>query len=106
MVERVAFDSPVENPDGRGGTITGFQEQYVCDAMFRYLRGSETVIAARLEGRQPVVVTVHDCSAASAVRAGWRMRDLRRGTEYNIRTIVPSDDRVFLEITCESGVAV
>lgn len=103
---RVAFDAPTSAADGMGGTVEGWSEVHACAAHFRYLRGSETVIAARLAGRQVVVATVRACAAARAVGPGHRMRDARDGTEFNVRSgPAPSDDRVWLEFTAESGVA-
>lgn len=109
MVERVAFDAPVVSPDGSGGQVTDWGAEldaYVCRANFKYLRGSESVQAARLAGRQPVVVTIHANPESAAIGTDWRMRDLERGTVYAIHTKVPTDDRGWFELTCESGVAV
>lgn len=110
LIHRVAFDAPVQVADGHGGIETGWglpQDAVTARAHFRWLRGSEPVIAARLAGRQPVVATVHATAATKAITPAWRMRDLHTGTVFNIRTgPVPSDDRLWLEFTCESGVAV
>lgn len=104
---KVALDAPTQTPNGQGGMLQGWAEQFTCAAHIRFLRGSETVIAARLAGRQPVVMTVRNCAAARAVTVDWRIRDLRSGLEYNVRTApVPSQDRAWLEITAESGVPV
>jgi len=67
------------------------------------LRGGETVAAARLVGRQPVIVTVRRDSEAALIDTDWRCR-------YNemigaVRSIQPSDDRADLEIMVEFGVA-
>lgn len=106
----VAFDAPTRISDGHGGTETGWgadDDAVKARAHFRWLRGSEPVIAARLQGRQPVVVTVRSSLATRAITPAWRMRDLHTGVVYNIRTgPVPSGDRLWLEFTCESGVAV
>ncbi|GGW23997.1 hypothetical protein GCM10011452_09220 [Gemmobacter lanyuensis] len=105
LSSRIAFDAPTVAPNGQGGVLQGWSEQYACWANIRYLRGSETVIAARLAGRQPVVITVRNCSAARSCAIDWRIRDLRTGRVYNVRTApVPSQDRAWLEITAESGV--
>lgn len=104
LIESVAFDKLVSVPDGYGGTETTWEEQFACRANFRYLRGSEKVIAARLEGVQPVVVTIRQQDASEVVTPDWRMRDVRRGTVYAVRTIIPSDDRRWFELTVESGV--
>lgn len=106
LFQSVAFDSPVVSPDGFGGRNDGWAEQLQARAHFRFLRGGEAVQAARLAGRQPVVVTIRSSAAARAITPAWRMRDLNAGEVYNIRAIVPTDDRRFLELTCESGVAV
>lgn len=106
LIEAVAFDALAGLPDGSGGETLDWVEQFTTRAHFRYLRGSEAVIAARLQGKQPVVVTVRANSNTRAITPQWQMRDTRRGTAYNIRTAVPSDDRLFIELTCESGVMV
>jgi SPP1 family predicted phage head-tail adaptor len=106
---RVSFDAPAEIPDGHGGIETGWaspDDALTVWANFRYLRGGETVQAARLEGRQPIVVTVRTSSATRVITEAWRMRD-RDGLEYNIRSgPVPTDNRAYLEFTVEGGVAV
>lgn len=105
MVELVAFDEPTESPNGQGGTIGGWIERYAARATYRYLRGGETVMQARLAGQQTIVVKIRSAAAARDITPEWRMRDVRRNTEYNIRSIAPSDDRLYLELTCQSGVA-
>ena len=103
----VVFEQPLKVPDGHGGQVNGWGNPVTADAAFRFLRGGETVQAARLSGRQPVVVTVYAHSQTQAITTAWRMRDARSGTIYNIRSgPVPTDDRQYLEFTVESGVAV
>lgn len=108
--DRVAFDAPTQTLDGSGGTEAGWTAvgtgSFQCWANLRYLRGGETVQAARLTGKQPALVTIRRNSVSDKVTASWRMRDLRSGAIYNVRSIVPTDDRAMLELLCESGVAV
>ncbi|WP_275790549.1 phage head completion protein [Pararhizobium gei] len=119
MIYSVAFDRPQMQDDGHSGVIEGWSpdDQAVKEyAAFRFLRGGETVMAARLSGRQPIVVTVYDNAQTRQIDETWRMRNARNGgfdgdgnwtgTEFNIRAIVPTDDQQFLEITVEGGVAV
>lgn len=105
---RVEFDAPKKVKDGHGGIKNGFADDADATkvwANFRYLRGGETVQAARLAGRQPIVVTVRSSSQSKVVDTSWRMRD-SDGEIYNIRSgPVPSDDRLYLEFTVEGGVA-
>lgn len=101
---RVAFDAPSSAANGQGGTISGWAEQMQVSANFRFLRGGEVVQSARLEGRQPVVVTIRSSAAAKLITPEWRMRDLRTGTIYAIRTCPPPGLEGIIELTCESGV--
>lgn len=103
--EHIAFDKPVEQSDGQGGTVNGWQEQFQCRAHYRFLRGGESVQAARLEGRQPLVITVRSSSETRQVETQWRIRDVRTGTVFQVKAINPTEDRRFLEILAESGVA-
>lgn len=106
LYEAVAFDNPTSSADGQGGQEAGWTLVHACRAAYLYLRGGESVQQARLTGRQPVVVTIRDCDDARLITPDGRMRDTRRGEIYNIRSIVPSDDRRYLELTCERGVTV
>ena len=106
LVEKVAFDRLVSAPDGHGGTETEWSAEsaaVVRRANFRYLRGGEAVLASRLASRQPVVAMVRSDSQTRQIKPSWRMRDLRTGAVFAIRSIVPSEDRRFIEITAETG---
>lgn len=104
--ESLAFDQPTTSIDVYGGVEDGWTEVFTTRGHFRYLRGGETVQAGRLEGKQPVVVTIPTSSNARNVTPGWRMRDTQRSVNYNVRSVIVSDDRREMEITCESGVAI
>ncbi|KTR07375.1 hypothetical protein NS365_04580 [Aureimonas ureilytica] len=91
-------------PDGYGNTRPGpFVPAITVSAHIRYLKGSETVIASRLAGRQPVVIRVRRTAQTRDIKTDWRATDTRTGQVYNVRAIVPSADRAFLDITAESG---
>ncbi len=107
--EAVAFDAPVQSADDMGGVETGWGDPvdaYECRAAFVHLRGSEAVEAARLAGREVYRVKIRQSAAARAVTTDWRMRDTRRGTVFNIRSVDAVTDPAFIWITVESGVAV
>lgn len=107
LYHAVVFEQPVKTKDNHGGIVDGWGNPVQERAHFRFLRGSETVQAARLEGRQPVVVTVRNNPGSQQVESDWRMRDLETSTVYAVRSgPVPTDDRQFLEFTVESGVAI
>lgn len=107
--ERVAFDRPTLSPDGYGGRVSGWSEapaSHECRAELIYLRGGEAVEAARLAGRSVYKVRVRQCAQAREISADWRMRDLRRGAEYNVREVDAITDRAWIFLVVESGVAV
>lgn len=104
--ERVAWDVRGLVDDGYGNTVSGdWSEQFQTRAGFTFLRGTEAVIAARLEGRQPVIVRVRASSQTRQITTDWRMRDARSGEAYAVRSIIETDDRAYRDITVERGVA-
>ncbi len=120
LTRLVAFDAPTLNPDGYGGQEVGWTDedaQVKAWAHFRYLRGTESVMASRLTGKQPIVVTIANFAAGRNITTAWRMRDLHDGSfdsggvwngpTFNIvQAPQPSQDRLWLEILVEGGVAV
>jgi head-tail adaptor len=108
QIELVAFDKREMVDDGFGNTVAGdWAEQFRRRARFTYLRGSETVMAARLEGRQPIILRVRSDAQTRTITADWRARDIRRGIEFNIRTVPPGTvSRQWIELLAESGIAI
>lgn len=118
LFEKVAFDERANSSDGSGNAEEDFVEQFECRAGFTFLRGGEAVIAGRLEGRQPIVVRVRASSNTRQIQPAWRMRNLRNGEWaggsgaeywdgpiYAVRSVVPTENRMFLDVMVESGVA-
>ncbi|MGG9998681.1 head-tail adaptor protein [Pseudovibrio ascidiaceicola] len=103
MREVVAFEALVSKSDGYGNHVSDYEPRFEERAHFKFLRGGERVIGARLEGIQPAVVTVWRSPDTEAIQTSWRMKDLLSGTIYAIRSKIPTDDRLYFELTCESG---
>ena len=99
--ERIAFDEVVETQGEGGGTVSGFQERFVVWARRRYLRGGEGVQAARLEGKQPLILTIRRSSQSQRITSEWRARDVRSGVVYEIRSVEPTEDRRDFDLLCE-----
>lgn len=110
LYEKVAFDKrEAGNPDSPadyGNTVMEFVEQFTRRAEFIHLRGGESVMAGRLQGRHSQVIRVRRDSGTETITAEWRARDARTGIAFNIRDVTPSADRQWLDILVESGVAV
>lgn len=101
--EKLAFDS-IGQQDADGGIVAAaWVEQFQRRARVKPLRGSEPVIAQRLVGVQPVVITVRASNETREITTGWRARDLRSGAEYQIRAVTPDEKRQYIDIIAESG---
>ncbi|TPL49228.1 head-tail adaptor protein [Mesorhizobium sp. B2-4-4] len=113
--EKIAFDSrgPYVGPDD-GNTEGPFEERFVVSARRTFLTGTETVMASRLQGLQPVLLTVRNTSLSKQINTDWQARDARSGDfvngkwtgiTYAIKAINPTEDREWINILVESGVA-
>lgn len=104
--ERVTLQKrSVQANDGYGNTLSDFADQFSVDARIAPLKGGETVLAARLTGTQPVVVTVRRSSSTVLIDTDWRLVDARAGTIYNIRAVTPDEKKRHIDLLCEAGVA-
>ncbi|MFC4624223.1 phage head closure protein [Daeguia caeni] len=91
--------------DGMGNTVSDFVEQFQTRAEFIHLRGGESVLAGRLQGKHTQVVRVRNSSNTRLISTDWMLRDVRTGESFNIRDIEHEVNRQFISLTCESGVA-
>ena len=103
--QRAAFASPTSTTDVYGGTEDGWQDEFIAWCSVRYLRGTETVMAARMDSKRPVLLTLRKSPDSEQVHSGWKATI--NGDAYNIREEPrPTDDRLYLEFIAEGGVAV
>lgn len=69
------------------------------DARIQPLKGGEAVQAARLAGRQPVVITVYRDSLTKTADNAWRAVDERDATLiWDITSKIVSEDLVWVEL--------
>lgn len=101
----VALDKRINIDDGAGNYTGAWQEQFRTDAAFLALKGSEAVMASRLEGKQPYIVTVRYDEDSAAVTTDWRLRDVDTGVAYAVTTHVPRPRRDYVDMICVEGVA-
>ncbi|MPR62758.1 head-tail adaptor protein [Ochrobactrum intermedium] len=92
--------------DGMGNTVgQEWVEQFQTRGEYIHLRGSEAVMAARLQGKHTQVIRVRNSSSTRLISTDWMLRDVRTGKSFNIRDIELEVNRQFIALTCESGVA-
>jgi head-tail adaptor len=106
LEERVAFDKREEVEDEYGNMVAGWIEQFQDRAAFIHRTGSESVMAAKLEGREPMQVRLRMSANARLIDTDWQMRDLHdSGKPYNIRDVVWNTNRAVVDLMVEGGVA-
>lgn len=107
----VTFAERDDVQDEYGNVTTGWVDRFTVRANITPRLGGETFSAARLQGRQPVLIHVRQSPDTRTITTDWKATNQADGTEYNIRTVTDpfmgeSNRGFFLEMLAESGVAV
>ncbi|WP_342643449.1 head-tail adaptor protein [Rhodoligotrophos ferricapiens] len=106
--ERVLFQTRLpDQDDGYGNVIEGsWTDEFAVAARIQFLRGTESVMAARLEGREPVIITVRRSSQTEQITPDWRAVDARNPDRiFNIRGVSPDEKHTVFDILADGGVA-
>lgn len=104
--ELLAFEARPAVDDGMGNEVSGpFTEQFRDHAELHALKGSEAVMASRLSGKQPFLVTVRCHTNTLRINTDWRAVNARSGAVYAITTAVARPKRDYIDMTCIEGVA-
>lgn len=95
-----------QDPDEHGIAESDWAEQFTVAAAVQPTFGGEAVTAARLEGRQPMIITVRASPDTRQITTDWRATDIHSGDVLNIRSVAdPDDRRQWIEMLAEKGVA-
>ena len=105
LIERISFQKPGGVDDGYGNEVPGdFAEQFQRCAGFIMKPGSESVLAARLQGQQPVTIIVRFDSQTRTIGTDWRAVDVRTGIAYAIKAAEDMDrKRQWWTMVCVAG---
>ncbi len=101
--ERIIFEQRSSVSDGGGNFEDAWTPTDAVAARIRPLKGSEPVLAQRLSGVQPVVITVRSSAATREVTTAWRARDARSGATFNISAVTPDERGAYIDILAQSG---
>jgi SPP1 family predicted phage head-tail adaptor len=77
LKHRLTFQKEVATPDPYGGSTYVWTDQLTVWGSIIFRTGSETVIAQRLQGIQPVTVRVRYSAQTKAIEASWRIKHQR-----------------------------
>jgi len=105
--ERVTVEMEGECVDDGAGNCVPVGWVTIADAWARIqpLKGSETVIAARLTGVQPVVIHVRWTPELSAITPAYRVVHTDTERVYNIKAAANMDEkREYIEILAEAEI--
>lgn len=106
LVQRYSFQKREEKPiDDLGNVEDDWVEQFQTRASRKWMRGGEQVLASRLSGVQPAIITVRLNPDTSKICSFWRCVDQYTGEGYNIMTVEPSENRQYIDLLIQSGVA-
>jgi len=104
--DKFSFQKRVEQGnDGLGNVLSDWVEQFQQRCDYYPERGTESVLADRLEGIVTGSIVVYRNCKTEMICPDWRAVDVRGGTEYNIRAILPGQRRQEFKLTVQSGVA-
>ncbi|WP_167765430.1 MULTISPECIES: head-tail adaptor protein [unclassified Brevundimonas] len=102
LKDRVRFEERGQTPKGHLGD---WQEHCTVWAQIKWLRGGESVVAQRLEGRQPAAIVVRTSTQARLIDPAFRAVDARTGRTFNIKAVSPAKEAGFIDILAVSGEA-
>ena len=108
---RMTFATRDTTEDEYGNPSTGWVDRFTVSANITAKVGGEAVDAARLVGRQPVILTARRSADTRLITTDWKATELESGTEFNIRTAIDpfigdSQHGLWIEMIAETGVAV
>ncbi|GGA63863.1 head-tail adaptor protein [Pelagibacterium lentulum] len=101
--EKRTDDGAWGTPVPGGGT---FERQFTTRAELRPMRGGETVMGERLQGRQPYVVRMYRNSKTRQIQSNWRLVDAHDQSRIFAVASPPHDPDgtgAFLDFIAEEG---
>lgn len=101
LTKRAVLLEPFEDRDQDGQIVQSYADRGSVWANIRPLRGGESVMQARMESRNPAILTVRASSATRAITSEWRIAV--DGREYDVKEDPrETQDRAFLEFLVEA----
>lgn len=91
--------------DAYGAEVVEWSSFLVCYAEFVHMRGTETVDAARLQGREIFKVKLRRSAKSAEISTEDRLRDERVDQLFQIRSVDAISNQRWIFLVVESGVA-
>ena len=85
--------------DANGERLGALADIATCHARVQALRGGEAVQQQRLQGNQPVIITVRASAVTRAIDNAYAAVDARAPTiAWDIQSVIDTEDRAWREI--------
>lgn len=103
---RIRFE--MRGLDDNGDALGAWEEHSTVWARVIWLRGAETAIAGRLEGKQPVAIVIRTSRQAREITTAFRAvavsgRDVVPCTKLNITAVSPAKEPGFIDVLATVG---
>lgn len=94
--------------DANGDALGDWDEGFSVFAKVEWLRGSESAVANRLQGLQPVIITIRDSDQARTITNAFRAvavsgRQITPSQEFNLTAVAPAQEAGFINIMATAG---
>lgn len=90
--------------DANGDPLGAWTNQFTVWTKMVWLRGSESAVHQRLEGRQPLALVVRTSSQARQIDTTWRAVNARNTSEkFAITAVSPAKEAGFIDILAVKG---
>lgn len=101
LTKRATLLEPITVRDEDGGKIGDYTDRSTVWANLLPLRGTEAVMQARIQSRNPAIITVRASSLTRQITSEWRVRIDGRVFDVKERPR-ETQDRAFLEFLAEA----
>jgi SPP1 family predicted phage head-tail adaptor len=102
--ERVELQALVTVSDGAGGSTQSWETVLTAAAAIKVLKAGEEVMQGRLASEQTLVVTLRWQPALADALTTWKLKNVRSGKLYNIKSITPDVRKAWVDILCQTDV--
>ena len=104
---QAVFQRAIASRDRDGQLVQGWEDVVTERAAVHYLRGTESVMQARMQSRSPAILRVRGNPLTRLVTSEWRVRVLDRIGDERLFEIKedprPTERGAFLEMLVEAG---
>jgi SPP1 family predicted phage head-tail adaptor len=102
--EKVELQALVTVSDGAGGSTQSWETVLTASAGIKVLKAGEEIMQGRLASEQTLVVTLRWQPALADALTTWKLKNVRTGKLYGIKSITPDVRKAWVDILCQTDV--